>query len=139
LENQEHMKEKYYQFVRFQTLLCPFARQPETLPSVTQLAALPKDCRLGNILSEKVKSRHLIDPRGKNHFPHFVGCQKKSGMPLRFTYLFRFVITSCELLLAFHHDLISHQTWTRAIHSMSACVLNMVHHENPDQKFVDIR
>jgi hypothetical protein len=67
-ENQEHAKETYYQFVRFQTLLCPFALQPETLPSVTHSPLAHKTAVYNNILFEEVKFRNLIDPRGKNVF-----------------------------------------------------------------------
>jgi hypothetical protein len=45
-ENQAHMKEKFYEFECFQTLLYLFAVQSETLPPVTQLATFPKHCRL---------------------------------------------------------------------------------------------
>jgi hypothetical protein len=128
-ENQEHMEEKYYEFVCFQTLLYPFLLQTETLPSVTQFAALPKNCRLYNILFEMVKFRHLIDPRGKKHFPRFVVCQNKFGIYLPFTYLFQFIITSCELFFAFRRPLVSDLTLTRAIHLISAYVLNTVYRQ----------
>jgi hypothetical protein len=52
-------------------------------------------------------------------------------MSLRFTYLFRFVITSCELFFAFRHNMISDLTLTPAVHLISAYVLKHGLRETP--------
>jgi hypothetical protein len=109
--------------------MCHSALQPGTLPSVTQLATLPENCRLQSHFIRKGKIS-TFDRYGGKTFSSFRDCHQKFRISFRFTYLFRFVITSCELFFAFRH-LISDLTLTRAVHLISSYVLNTVYLQNP--------
>jgi hypothetical protein len=95
-----HMLLTRAQFVCFHIFLCPSAKQPSTLQSVTQLTMFPAN------LEVTLTFHSIFDKSEKwKTFPSFVDCQEKYVVYLRFIYLFRSVSISYELFFCVaRHD-----------------------------------